>query len=348
MITVRGLASGEARVASPLDAALEVEGGVALPGIVNSHDHLDFGAFPRLATRTYADYVEWAEDIHRARREEVAAALRVPEALRVRWGLYKNLLAGVTTVVHHGDRLAVPGAPLRVWQEHRVLHSAAHERRWRLKLAAPTRDELPVVVHAGEGTSPRAREEIDALLRWNVLGRRLIAVHGVAMTEAQAVGFEALVWCPASNAFLLGATADVARLSRRTSLLFGTDSTLTAPWDLWAHVRGARGVLDDAALLRSLTDTPARVWRLPAGGDLVVATCARWTEITPANLALVVVDGAVRLADEERHAQLGPAGRELTPIGVSGVTKYVQGNLRDLLRALRAHGGVDLPPEVEG
>ena len=48
------------------------------------------------------------------------------------------------------------------------------------------------------------------------------------MDEQQATAFEALVWCPASNYFLLNTTAAVDKLKTKTSILFGTDSTLTS------------------------------------------------------------------------------------------------------------------------
>src|SRR6202007_1168364 len=107
------------------------------------------------------------------------------------------------------------------------LHSVGFEKKWRLKLNNPFKQKLPVVIHTGEGTDRRANKEIDRLTGWNLLGRKLIGIHGVAMASHQAEKFRALVWCPQSNDFLLGKTAPVNRIEKYTDILFGTDSTLT-------------------------------------------------------------------------------------------------------------------------
>ena len=86
---------------------LRFEGALAFPGLINSHDHLDFNLFPRLGNRTYANTAEWSADIQTADRRIIDAVRKVPKALRTQWGLYKNLMNGVTTVVHHGERLRI-------------------------------------------------------------------------------------------------------------------------------------------------------------------------------------------------------------------------------------------------
>src|SRR5262249_24464239 len=152
----------------------------------------------------------------------IDAVMRIPQPLRILWGVYKNLLNGFTTVVNHGDRLSIPDGLISVFQDCHCLHSVGFERNWRWKLNRPLRDSQPVVLHVGEGTDALAGEEIDRLLRWNLFGRSLIGVHGVAMSEEQAAGFRGLVWCPTSNYFLLGRTAPVGRLKDRVPILFGT------------------------------------------------------------------------------------------------------------------------------
>src|ERR1700712_5195850 len=78
---------------------------MAIPGFINSHDHLDFNCFPLLGNKKYEDYTEWGRHIHEHFKEEIKAILKVPEILRTEWGIYKNLLAGVTTVINHGKVL---------------------------------------------------------------------------------------------------------------------------------------------------------------------------------------------------------------------------------------------------
>src|SRR3569833_2283595 len=75
---------------------LDFENAIVFPGLINSHDHLDFYLFPRLGNRIYGNYVEWSRDIHKADKDTIEKVLKVPKHLRVKWGIYKNLLAGVT------------------------------------------------------------------------------------------------------------------------------------------------------------------------------------------------------------------------------------------------------------
>src|SRR4051812_32930968 len=86
---------------------LNFENAFAIPGLINSHDHLDFNCFAPLGQRKYHNYTEWGNDIHSTYKKEIDAVLKIPQHLRARWGIYKNLLAGVTTVVNHGEQLAI-------------------------------------------------------------------------------------------------------------------------------------------------------------------------------------------------------------------------------------------------
>ena len=109
-------------------------------------------------------------------------------------------------------------------------------KNWKFKLNRILAKDQPFVIHIGEGTDDASHREIDTLIKWNLFKRKIIGVHGVAMDENQATAFKALVWCPASNYFLLNNTAAIDKLKTKTSILFGTDSTLTSGWNLWEHV----------------------------------------------------------------------------------------------------------------
>ena len=323
---------------------------LAFPGLINSHDHLHFNLFPPLGNRIYANYVDWGRDIHAVNRDEIEAVLKIPKALRTQWGIYKNLLNGVTTVVHHGEYLPIAEPPLTVFQDCHALHSVKQEPYWRLKLNRPYVEPWPYVIHAGEGSDSAAHREIETLLRWNLFKRKLIAVHGVAMTEAQARSFGALIWCPASNFFLLNKTADVARLGEQTPIVFGTDSTLTASWNLWEQLRFARslGLMPDEALFRAVTQTPAGVWKMGEKGqlregfqaDVVVASkrsnqegYAPFFELNPVDIVLVMHRGRVVLCDEIRYRQTAEARLDcdLNRVSFGNSVKYVAGDLTGLI-----------------
>ena len=231
------------------------------------------------------------------------------------------------------------------------IHSVRQGGRWRWRLNAPV-DRSPYVVHVGEGTSPAARRETGQLLRWNLLRRPLIAVHAIAMRPDQAARFRAVVWCPVSNEFLYGATADIAALRLRTTVLFGTDSTLSADWSLWSHLRRARalGALDDGALFEAVTRSAAGVWGRPelgaiaAGqaGDVVVARKKghdRWDAffaVDPEDVLLVLRGGVVALADTSIDVPF-PAGPS-SVIRIGDREKRVAEDVPGLLARLEEYG----------
>src|SRR4029077_2453530 len=142
---------------------------------------------------------------HEKNKDIINEVLKVPEELRVQWGIYKNLLNGVTTVVNHGIKLKIQNDLITVLQFN-SLHSPQFEKNWKWKLNDPFR-KSPIVMHIGEGTDANAEKEIQEVIHWNIFKKKIVAVHGVAMKEKQASNFHGLVWCPASNYFLLDKTA---------------------------------------------------------------------------------------------------------------------------------------------
>jgi len=337
--------------------SLSFENAIALPGLINSHDHLDFDLFPRLGNRMYDSYTEWGTDIHQADKENIASVLRIPRELRIRWGIYKNLLAGVTSVVHHGAWLDTPQDLISIVQNAESIHSISGEKGWRRKLLHPFRRHRQLVIHIGEGTTPACAKEISQLIRWNIFKRPLIGIHGIAMTEKQAAAFDGLVWCPDSNYFLYGKTADIQQLRRRTTIVFGTDSTLTASWDIWQQLRLARELkmTDDSALWEMVTTGPARLWGLDHCGaigedrtaDLVIATrppnATGWNAVfavKPRDILLVLHQGNIRLFDASLYNQLSNLAwpmKDFYAIAIDGRIKYIQGDLPGLMREIQTY-----------
>jgi len=327
---------------------LDLGGCLAFPGLINSHDHLDFNLYPQLGNRVYRDYREWGPDIQATRKDIIESVQGVPAPLRVRWGLYKNLLNGFTTVVHHGDKLDTASSPVQVFQESVPLHSPAFEKRWKWKLNNPFTNGRPVVMHIGEGTGEKSSAEISEVIRFNKLKRKIIAVHGVAMDETQLAAFAGLVWCPASNYFLLDSTADITGIRSRTKIVFGTDSTLTSSWNGWEHFRqalsGSR--VTERELMDMLTVTPAALWgfkdrgviRAGCAADIVVtAGRERFFDNNPEDICLVVRQGQVRLCDERFAEPLQGVIHEFSHITMNGKAKWVQGDLPALAGEIRQY-----------
>lgn len=329
---------------------------IAFPGLINSHDHLDFNLFPQTGNRIYHNYTEWGKDIHEKNKETINAVLKIPQHLRTQWGMYKNLLNGITTVVNHGEKLNTGDDIITVIQNNYCLHSIQFEKNWKLKLNTIFAKNKSFVIHVGEGTDNASKAEIDELIKWNLFKRKIIGVHGVAMTEEQATAFEALVWCPASNVFLLNSTAAIDELKTKTSILFGTDSTLTASWNLWEQLRLARNTLlmTDAELFDSLTKTAAATWKLNSiallevnrQADIIVANSNNkngfdaFYSLNPEDIQLIMHKGKIRLFDEVIKNQLSATDLSIaafSKICINGKVKYVYGDVSGLMNEVLSY-----------
>ena len=349
------------------EPTIEFEDAIAFPGLINSHDHLEFNLFPQLGNGIYESYMEWGPDIHKQNKEIISEVKKIPKQLRAEWGIYKNLLNGITTVVNHGDTFKFDKPLIDIFQQCYSPHSVRLERYLKLKLNNPFSKKWPFVIHVGEGTDTFAHEEINELIKWNFLKKDLIAVHGVAMDANQAKKFKALIWCPDSNLFLLNATARVNELKNEVKIIFGTDSTVSASWNIWDHIRLARKLkmLSDEEIVDSLTKTPADVWKLNDKGiltngkiaDIVIAemkdksnSLNSFFQTSPEDILLVIRNGEIILFDEILKPQL-PRNIITEGFGkvfINNISKYVKGNPSSLISKVKGYNSlINFPVKFE-
>ena len=332
---------------------LVFENAIAFPGLINSHDHLDFNLFPKLGDPPYDNYAHWGMSIHKNFKSDVDEVLQIPLPLRLEWGLYKNLLCGVTTVVQHGHHFTDNKGLISVINNFQCLHSVQFEKNWILKLNDPRKHALTVVMHVGEGLDQSSHREINKIIRFNLMGRPLVGVHGIAMDPRQAADFKALIWCPASNYFLFDKTANIKLLGLETLICFGTDSTLTAPWNIWDHIKMARasGNASDLELYNMLTVNPSILWKQKKGkispgylADLVIARPGikltgldAFFALNIEDILLILHEGEIKLIDHVLFEQVGNLLNDLTftEISINGIKKSVAGNLRELITQIQ-------------
>jgi cytosine/adenosine deaminase-related metal-dependent hydrolase len=337
-------------------ACLHLNGFLLIPGLINAHDHLEFGLYPNLGRGGYRNSKEWAEDIQRREQATIAAQQSMAREVRLWWGGIRNLLCGVTTVCHHNplhEELIDPEFPVRVVTEYGWAHSLAIDGGLAQK-RFETRADVPFIVHACEGTDEGSAEEIFRLDELGVLDERAVLVHGLAL-DAKGIARlnergATLVWCPSSNRFLFGRTLDGQAVREVRQLLLGSDSPLTAAGDLLDEVRIAReeAGLSARELFDMLFERAAKAFRLRDGqgkirpdayADLVAVrdkglspaeTVAR---LTTADVELVMIGGQVRLASEEIFRRL-PAelGQQLRPMEVGSTVRWIRAPLGRLFR----------------
>lgn len=295
------------------DATIRIPDGELRPGLINAHDHLHRNHYGRLGAPPHANAYEWGRDIHQRFADEIAAARAVPRREALLRGAWKNLRAGVTTVVHHDpwEPDFERDFPIRVARV-RTAHSLGFERDFaRAAAPDPTDPRQPLCIHLAEGTDALSAGEVRGLDRLGYLDDRLLAVHAVGADEDGIRRLResgaAVVWCPTSNEYLLGRTAPAELLASGIDVLLGSDSLLSADGDLLDELRVARriGHLNDARLLDAVGATAARRLRLPPpslapGSHADIAVFRKPVlEAAADDVALVLVGGEIRVADPE-------------------------------------------------
>lgn len=353
------MAGGRFADEAPGKSALELDGLVALPGLINAHDHLELALFPRLGGRRYQNAREWAEDIYRPEESPVREHLRVPKRDRLIWGGLRNLLGGVTTVCHHNPydpQVFGAGFPVRVVRDFGWAHSLAFGESLaeRFKQTPP---DQPFVVHAAEGVDEDSRAEIDQLEEIGALTGRTILVHALACGDREwALLAErgcGVVWCPSSNDFLFGGTIPPQRLAAGAPVALGTDSPLTAAGGMWDELAAAhaQGVPPDA-LYAMATAAPARMLRLQSGaGTLDSGAPADWialrdrglspceTLLDRPQLELAFVGGEPRLVSARLARERPELAAGMTAIRYEDAAYWVRADCPALLaRARQALG----------
>jgi cytosine/adenosine deaminase-related metal-dependent hydrolase len=272
------------------ERVIDLDGDIVYPGLVNAHDHLELNSFPRLKWRDrHANVREWIADFQPRFATDAWLAAARPDTLTARlWvGGVKNLLAGVTTVSHHNPlhRPLSRRFPVRVVRRFGLSHSLQIDGDRVVSAYRATPPEWPWIIHAAEGVDDEARHEITALGRLGCLGPNTVLVHGVAIDDERASAVlergGGLVWCPSSNDFLFGRTANVAAFNRAGRLALGSDSRLSGEGDLLDELRVACATRQVSAesLCRAVTAGAASLLRQRAAGILTAGG--------PADLAII-------------------------------------------------------------
>lgn len=335
------------RIVEPIgrfDVTLDLPDAELHPGLINVHDHLHRNHYGRLGAPRYRNAYAWARDIQVRYREHIRRRRALPRREALLRGAWKNLFAGVTSVVHHDAWEADfdDGFPLRV-----IRTACADSLGMSAPIARPPQGR-PFCLHLAEGIDRNAAAEIARAEAAGLLTPDLVAVHGVGMDDDGIARFRAagaaLVWCPTSNLFLFGRTAPAALLRSGIDVLLGSDSLLTGAGDLLDEMRQARatGLVSDRRLERAIGETAARRFglalpSLDPGARADLAVFAKPLLSARAQDVLLVIAGGVpRVA----HPDLAPALNRITPDGapmrVGSVTRWTNDGMVERQREVFA------------
>jgi cytosine/adenosine deaminase-related metal-dependent hydrolase len=325
--------------------AVDLGAGELRPGLVNVHDHLHRNHFPRIGRPPYPDSYAWGADIHAHDAETIRRARAVDRGDALLFGALKNLVSGVTTVVHHDawEPAFDQRFPLRVVPV-RAVHSLGTERaRAAEQSASPAR--TPLCMHLAEGTTAAIAEEVREADRLGLLNDRLIAVHLVGVdsrgVDLLATKRVTAAWCPTSNEFLFGRTAPV-ELLRRLDVVIGSDSMLTGDGTLLDELRHARvtRLLEDERILDGVGRLAASKLRieeptLAPGSRADVLLLGRPTlEATCEDVLLVIAGGVPRVADERYEELFDLLAVPFESLRVGGSRKIVAAPLGEVARRI--------------
>lgn len=297
-VTPRGLAAlARQEGISIAESSRTEERGDALifyPALVNAHDHLQLNGLRAPAlSKTFRSSYQWIAALLELQNSPAVSAYRsLPPRVRAWQGALKNLFAGTATVLHHDPwqvEFGDPGFPVYVpgnyaWAHSPLLAGVVDDADIGdgtaalppgLRYGPSIAESFPPpagsrwMIHVAEGTDAASLREFRTLDHAGCIGPDTVLIHGVALdAAAQERIVEAaahLVWCPASNLALLGATLEPARLAAAGRVSLGTDSRLSGSRDLFCELRVAarNSKLDPAALFDLVTVNAARPARLP-------------------------------------------------------------------------------------
>ncbi len=361
-------------------ASFDLHGYLAYPGLLNAHDHLLGTWWPRVApNRPYNNVYEWLADYEQSPVVEERGRNTTRDVYDL--GAYRNLIAGTTTVADHYKRLGEDDFyaqyPVHVLHKYGRTWTTRETTAWGDDIQVEYRRAIrlgqPYIVHIAEGCDDKVAKEMDLLRERGAIGRNTLLIHGIALRPQDmaliAAQGSSVCWCPASNLFLYGRTADIASLLRAgANVALGTDSAMTGSYNVLAELRAAR----DAYRTQTATNPSprwlvemvttraayalvlgARRGRIAVGyeADLVVVPdrgeepYTTLIESRPSEIALVVRGGVPMYGDQTFYDLFARLTPTFTPISVSGRPKLIAGDLPGLLRRLSQNVGrpLDFP-----
>jgi cytosine/adenosine deaminase-related metal-dependent hydrolase/SAM-dependent methyltransferase len=340
---------------------IDLTGYLALPGLINAHDHLEFALFPKLGNGPYRNFLEWADDIHRTHAAEISRHRQVPKNARLWWGGIRNLLCGVTSVCHHNPyapEVFSDGFPVRVLKDYRWAHSLRLDQVTAMQKTKANRDQR-FFIHLGEGTDAESADEIFELHRQGALDENTVIIHGLGIgtngaTLLRCAG-AGLVWCPSSNLFLFDKSLCFDDICDLSKVALGSDSPLTAEGDLLDEVRCAHQTLRTPATkaYQYVTQGAAHLLGLKNGegcfrvGGFADLTVVRDKGLSPGetlaglsyrDLELVLLGGRVQLASPQIKQRLPQNAVEgLQPLAIEGLVRWIRAPLDRLFAETLEH-----------
>ena len=319
--------------------------GVIFPGLVDAHNHTQYDYLrPWMPPHLFQNRGQWA-----AISEYKTAVSTVNDfetahvCDQVKYGEVRAMVAGTTTIqgtfnsnrkcfrtlVHnaeYGNELGPDKMRTNITGVDSISATDAATIRADLQSGALT----AFVLHLAEGIDDTSRNELTTLESKGLLLSGTVIIHGTALNATQlgrvAAAGAKLVWSPASNLILYGATTDIpTALADGIPVSLAPDWTPTGSSTLLGEMKFARsyscknwnGLLTTQDLVKMSTSIPADqlglggvVGRIANGllGDLLVIADRgedpydTLVNATLADVRLVMISGSLRYGDASAMA----------------------------------------------
>lgn len=347
--------------------AVEVENGIAVPGLINSHDHLLGTYYPKVGNGPYENWLPWDNDLKSSPVYQERQQIENRDLYLL--GAYRNLVSGVTTVSDHiphfvGDPF-YDILPVKTVREFGLAHSIASfalawgdgiETEYRKAVKA----DAPFITHIAEGFDSETVNDLKTLHRNKGLGEHSVLVHGIAFSESDMKLIKekgaSVVWCADSNMFMFNETTNIKMLlDMGINVCIGTDSPMSGGLNLLHEMKFGRNLfkeiygeeLSDETIFKMVTDNPAKAFRIKKGllkdgavADIVVfndkdeTPAASVVNAELKDVMLVVMDGRPVYGDADFEDLFEALKVEYQNIRLDGMDKIITGDLKGLLRRI--------------
>lgn len=255
---------------------------VAIPGMINAHDHLLGSYWPRVGEGPHLTWKTWddmlkSSDLYKERS-------RIPNFYLYLIGAYKNLISGVTTVMdhipHHVNKEFIPRLPIKVVENYTLAHEvSSYDLKWgdgvEVEHRRAVENNWPFVTHIEEGFDEESMRGVEYLEKMGALTEHTVMVHGLALSDEDldkiAKAGAHLVTCPISNYFMFKTIARIKQWFQKginTSL--GTDSPMSGGMNILEEMKFLKMAykskynedISDKTILYMITKNPAKAFRI--------------------------------------------------------------------------------------
>lgn len=345
---------------------------IAVPGLINVHDHLLGTYWPKVARGPHLNWKFWDDALKSSRLYKERSNISKEDIYLL--GAYKNLLSGVTTVMDHFPHSfndsVIPTLPLNVPSEYCLAHEVSiYELSWwgdgvEVEYKKAKENNWPFVTHIEEGFDQESLRGIEQLKEFDALGENTVLVHGIGLNkkdiEEIAASQANMVWCPNSNMFMFDTTADVkAWIDAGINVSLGTDSPMSGSINLLSEMKFAYEVyeslygrkISDKDLLKMITTNPAKALRInykkgkiekSFDADITLFTLDDfenpYSNIRNADIQqvqAVIIKGKVNLTKNKYKKIFEKISSEnLTEAKISGEEILIKGDLNSLMRRI--------------